>query len=71
MDKKEIEVWIKAFNERQFERMKEDDYLDYVDKEDINGRERFRGGGNWTIEYTVPQAILDLLPEWEVIVGGK
>ena len=49
MDKKEIEVWIKAFNERQFERMKEDDYLDYVDKEDINGRERFRGGGNWTI----------------------
>ena len=26
MNKKEIEDWIKAFNQRQIERMKEDDY---------------------------------------------
>ena len=63
--KKEIEEWIKAFNLRQVERMKEDDYDDYIDEDDINGFERFRGGGEWGIELTVPQAILDLLPEWE------
>ena len=62
---KEIEEWIKAFNLRQVERMKEDDYDDYIDEDDINGFERFRGGGEWGIELTVPQAILDLLPEWE------
>ena len=63
--KKEIEEWIKAFNLRQVERMKEDDYDDYIYEDDINGFERFRGGGEWSIELTVPQAILDLLPEWE------
>ena len=63
--KKEIEEWIKAFNLRQVERMKEDDYDDYIYEDDINGFERFRGGGEWGIELTVPQAILDLLPEWE------
>ena len=65
MDKKEIEDWIKAFNQEQFKRMKDDDYKDYIDDEDINGRHRFRGGGEWSVELTVPQAILDLLPEWE------
>ena len=42
--KKEIEEWIKAFNLRQVERMKEDDYADYIDEDDINGFERFGGG---------------------------
>ncbi len=63
--KKEIEEWIKAFNLEQVERMRADDYLDYIDEEDLNGRERFRGGGNWSVELVVPQALLDLLPEWE------
>ena len=49
MNKKEIEDWIKAFNQRQIERMKEDDYEDYIDNE----CERFRGGGEWSIEITV------------------
>ena len=42
--KKEIEEWIKAFNLRQVERMKEDDYDDYIDEDDINGFERFSFG---------------------------
>ena len=65
MNKKEIEDWIKAFNQRQFERMKEDEYEDYIDEDDINGCERFRGGGEWEVELIAPQAVMDLLPEWE------
>ena len=63
--KKEIEKWIKAFNPEQVERMRADNYLDHIDAGDLNGRERFRGGGNWSVELVVPQALLDLLPEWE------
>ena len=59
--KKEIEKWIKAFNAEQVERMKKDGYEGY----ELDEFERFRGGGEWSIELTVPQAILDLLPEWE------
>ena len=58
--KKEIEDWIKAFNKGQLKRMKEDKYEGYEEES-----ERFRGGGEWAVELTVPQAILDLLPEWE------
>ena len=39
----------------------EDDYWDEVKDQS----DRFRGGGEWSLEITVPQAILDLLPEWE------
>ena len=63
--KKDIEKWIKAFNEEQVERMRADNYLDYIDDDDLNGYERFRGGGEWTVELVAPQALLDLLPEWE------
>ena len=63
--KKEIEEWIMAFNLEQVERMKADNYLDYIDDDDLNGSARFRGGGNWSVELVVPQALLDLLPEWE------
>ncbi|WP_269608943.1 hypothetical protein [Prochlorococcus marinus] len=64
-NKKEIEKWIKAFNPEQVERMRVDNYLDHIDEGDINGSKRFRGGGNWSVELVVPQAVLDLLPEWE------
>jgi len=64
MDKKEIEVFIKQLNESQIERMKRDDdeeeILDLLDES-----ERFRGGGAWTVQLTIPQPVLDLLPEWE------
>ena len=63
--KKEIEDWVKKFNPEQVERMRADNYLDPIDEEDLNGSERFRGGGNWSVELVVPQALLDLLPEWE------
>ena len=63
--KKEIEKWIKAFNPEQVERMRADNYLDHIDEEDLHGSERFRDGGNWSVELVVPQALLDLLPEWE------
>ena len=63
--KKEIEKWIKAFNPEQVERMRADNYLDHIDEEDLHGSERFRGGGNWSVELVVPRALLELLPEWE------
>ncbi len=63
--KKEIENWIKEFNLEQVERLRADNYLDHIDDEDLDGCERFRGGGNWTVELVVPKALLDLLPEWE------
>ena len=63
--KKEIEKWINAFNPEQVERMRADNYLDHIYEGDLNGSERFRGGGNWSVELVVPQALLDLLPEWE------
>ena len=63
--KKAIEKWIKEFNPEQVERMRADNYLDHIDEGDLNGSERFRGGGNWSVELVVPKAILDLLPEWE------
>ena len=59
--KKEIEKWIKA----KVERMRADNYLDHIDDKDLDGCERFRGGGSWSVELVVPQALLDLLPEWE------
>ena len=63
--KKEIEKWIKAFNPEQVGRMRADNYLDHIDEEDLHGSERFRDGGNWSVELVAPQALLDLLPEWE------
>ena len=63
--KKEIEKWIHAFNPEQVERMRADNYLDCIDEGDLNGSERFRGGGNWSVELFAPQALLALLPEWE------
>ena len=63
--KKEIEQWIKAFNLEQVERMRADNYLELIDDEDFNGCARFRGGGNWSVELVVPEALFDLLPEWE------
>ena len=63
--KKEIEDWIKNFNPEQVERMRADNYLDSIDEKDLHGSERFRGGGNWSVELVAPQALLDLLPEWE------
>ena len=41
MTKQEIEDWVKAFNEREVKRLKEDDYWDEVKDQ----CERFRGGG--------------------------
>ncbi len=35
--KKEIEKWIEAFNPEQVERMRADNYLDYIDESDLNG----------------------------------
>ena len=63
--KTEIEDWIKKFNPEQVARMRADNYLDHIDEGDLNGSERFRGGGNWSVELVVPKALLDLLPEWE------
>ena len=63
--KNEIEKWIKAFNPKQVERMRADNYLDHIDEEDLHGSERFRDGGNWSVELIAPQSLLDLLPEWE------
>tara|TARA_B100000945_G_scaffold225512_1_gene182374 strand:+ start:80 stop:364 length:285 start_codon:yes stop_codon:yes gene_type:complete len=45
--------------------MKVDNYFDYIYDDDLNGHERFRGGGNWSVELVEPQAPLDLLPEWK------
>ena len=63
--KKEIEDWIKKFNPEQVERMRADNYLDQINDDDLDGKERFRGGGNWSVELFAPQALLALLPEWE------
>ena len=63
--KKEIEKWIKAFNPEQVERMRADNYLDHIDEGDLNGSERFRSSGHWSVELVVPKALLDLLPKWE------
>ena len=62
---KEIENWMKTFNLEQVERMRADNYWDQIDDKDLNGSERFRGRGNWSVELVAPQALLDLLPEWE------
>ena len=45
--------------------MRADNYLDHIDEDDPNGSQRFRDGGNWSVELVVPQALLDLLPNWE------
>ena len=63
--KKEIKDWIKKFNPEQVERMRADNYLDHINDDDLDGNERFRSGGNWSVELVAPQALLDLLPEWE------
>ena len=63
--KKEIEIWIEKFNLEQVERMRADNYLDHIDDADLDGCERFRGCGNWSVEIIAPQATLDLIPEWE------
>ena len=63
--KKEIEKWIRSFNREQVERLKADNYLDHIHDKDLDGFERFRRGGNWSVELVVPWALLDLLPEWE------
>ena len=34
--KKEIEKWIKLFNPEQVERLRADNYLDYIDDEDLD-----------------------------------
>ncbi len=62
---KEIQTWIKAFNSEQVERMRADNYLDEIDDDDLNGKNRFKDGGEWSLELIAPQAMLDLLPEWE------
>ena len=62
---KEIEDWIRKFNPEQVERMRADNYLDHINDDDLDGNERFRSGGNWSVELVAPQALLDLLPEWE------
>ena len=69
--KKEIKDFIKKFNPEQVERMRADNYLDHIDDEDLNGSERFRDCGNWSVELVAPQALLDLLPEWESINWSK
>ena len=45
--------------------MRPDNYLYHINDDDLDGNERFRGGGNWSVELLVPTALLDLLPEWE------
>ncbi len=45
--KNEIEEWIKTFNQEQVERMRADNYLNYIDDDDLNGFERFRSDGEW------------------------
>ena len=62
---KEIQTWIRAFNSEQVERMRADNYLDEIDDDDLNGKNRFKDGGEWSLELIAPQAMLDLLPEWE------
>ena len=62
--KKEIEDWIKKFNPEQVERMRADNYLDHIVEGDLNGSERFRSGGDWSVELVVPKALLDLLSQW-------
>ena len=32
----------------------------------LDGCERFKDGGEWLVELIAPQALLDLLPEWEM-----
>ena len=59
--KKEIEKWIKAFNPEQVERMRADNYLDHINEEGLHGSERFRGGGNWSVELFFPKTLLDLI----------
>ena len=45
--------------------MRADNYLDHINDDDLDGNERFRSGGNWSVELVAPKALLDLLPEWE------
>tara|TARA_Y100001968_G_scaffold259680_1_gene247035 strand:- start:22 stop:177 length:156 start_codon:yes stop_codon:yes gene_type:complete len=51
--------------------MRADNDLDHINDNDLDGNERFRGGGNWSVELVALQALLDLLPEWKVKIGGK
>jgi len=43
--------------------MRADNYLDYIDESNLNGNQRFRDGGEWSVELIVPQALIDLLPK--------
>ena len=63
--KNEIKKWIQSFNRGQVERLRADSYVDQINDDDLDGYERFRCGGDWSVELIVPKALLDLLPEWE------
>ena len=45
--------------------MREDNYFDHINDDDLDGCERFRDGGNCSVEVPVHQALLNLLPKWE------
>ena len=67
--KKEIEKWIEAFNPEQVERMRADNYLDYIDEDNLNGGERCRGGGEWSVELFFLQHFFIYSPNGNVFVG--
>ena len=39
--------------------------MDPIVNDDIDGFERFRGCGDWSVEIVVPKTLLDLILEWE------
>jgi len=38
--------------------MREDNHLDHIDDENLNGSEGFRGGENWSVELVSPKPIV-------------
>ena len=69
--KKEIEDWIKKFNPEQVERMRADNYLDHINDDDLDGNQRFRGSGNWSVELLLNKPYLIYYQHGKVKIGGR
>ena len=69
--KNEIEKWLKAFNSEQVERIMADNYLDYIDENDLDGFERFRDNGAWPLNLLLHKHYLIYYPNGKVKIGGK
>ena len=39
--------------------------MDHINDKDLDGYERFGGGGNWSTMPVFPKSVVDLLSKWE------